>query len=121
MVLLSGIIVMAVFQDVEGPMIYEVDVIPTNPAPGDTISIVIYAIDSSGVSDAKLSYSINNGDWNVVDMHFYACLCFAGGRWVANFGPLQDGDVGHFFVTAYDDSANINSADSQVFSIQVET
>ncbi len=121
MVLLSGIIVMAVFQDVEGPMIYEVDVLPTDPVAGDTISVVIYAIDSSGVSDAKMSYSINGEEWSVVDMHFYACLCFAGGRWVANFGPLQGGDVGQFFVTAYDGSANVNSADSQIFSIQVET
>ena len=121
MVLLSGIIVMAVFDDVEGPLIYQIDIMPTAPVAGDTISVVIYCIDSSGISDAKLSFSINGGEWQVKDMNFYACLCIAGGRWVANFGPLQDGDVSQFFVTAFDDSPTFNAADSQVFSIQIES
>lgn len=121
MVLLSGIIMMAVFEDVEGPLIYQIDVLPSAPVAGDTISVVIYCIDSSGISDAKLSYSINGEEWQSVDMNFYACLCLAGGRWVANFGPLQDGDVGEFYVTAFDDSPTFNSADTEVFSIQIES
>ncbi len=121
MVLLSGVIVLAVFDDVEGPFIYEVDILPVSPVAGDMISVVIYCIDSSGVSDAKLSYSINGEDWQMKDMNFYACLCLAGGRWVANFGPLQEGDIGQFFITAFDDSPTLNSADTEVFSIQIES
>ena len=112
---------LAVFDDVEGPLIYQVDSLPFTPVSGDSISVIIYCIDSSGISDAKLSYSINGAEWQTVDMQFYACLCIAGGRWVANFGPLYDGDVGEFYVTAYDDSANFNSADTDVFSIEIES
>lgn len=120
MLLLVGIIVNAVFDDVEGPLVYQVDVMPTAPAAGDTISVIIYCIDPSGVSDAKLSYSINGGEWQVADMCFYFCLCIAGGRWVASFGPLQNGDTSRFFVTAFDDSPSFNSADTEIFSIIIE-
>jgi hypothetical protein len=53
MILLSGIIVLAVFDDIEGPLIYQVDILPVTPAPGDLISVIIYAIDPSGVSSAQ--------------------------------------------------------------------
>ncbi len=111
----------AVFRDVDGPNIYEVDVQPVSPTAGDTVTVTIYCIDSSGISDAKLNYSINGGQWHQEEMHFYTCLCAAGGRWVANFGPLKGGDQVKFYATAYDASPNTNSASSQVFSLQVET
>ncbi|MFX0107199.1 MAG: hypothetical protein ACFE7R_02855 [Candidatus Hodarchaeota archaeon] len=119
MIFLSGIIILAVFDDVEGPFIYQIDVLPTSPKPGDTISVVIYAIDRSGVSSAELSWSINAGEWHTEEMQFFACLCIAGGRWAANFGPVEEGDTGQFFVTAFDDSVNRNPSDSQTFSIEI--
>ena len=121
MVTLSSIIIIAVFDDVEGPLIYQVDILPVDPAPGDLISVVIYAIDPSGVSGAQVSWSINGEDWQRKEMSFFACLCIAGGRWVANFGPVQDGDALEFFVTAYDDSVNANPADTQTFSFQISS
>ncbi len=120
MILLSGIIVLAVFDDAEGPMIYQVDMLPLAPVAGDSISVIIYCIDSSGVSGAELSYSVNGAEWQTVSMQFYACLCIAGGRWVANFGPLSNGDIGEFYVTAFDDSVNVNPAVTDTFSIQIE-
>ena len=119
MILLSGIIVIAVFDDVEGPYIYEVDILPVGPVAGDTISVVIYAIDSSGVSDAKLSYSMNGEDWQQVDMNFFTCLCLAGGRWVAHFGPIADGDTMRFYATAFDNSPVKNTAETEVFTISL--
>ncbi len=119
MVLLSGIIVVAVFDDVEGPYIYQIDILPVSPAAGDTISVVIYCIDASGVSDAKMSYSTNGEDWLQVDMNFYTCLCLAGGRWVAHIGPVAE-DTVQFFVTAFDNSPTKNTADTEVFTIQIE-
>ena len=120
MILLSGIIVIAVFDDVEGPMIYQIDVLPIAPAAGDSISVIIYCIDSSGVSAAQLSYSVNGEEWQQADMDFFTCLCIAGGRWVAHFGPLAEGDSAQFYVTAFDDSPTKNDADTEVFTIQVE-
>lgn len=120
-VVLSGIIVMAVFDDIEGPMIYEVDILPVSPAPGDMISVVIYAIDPSGVSAAQLSWSVNGQEWEAKDMSFFACLCFAGGRWVANFGPVSEGDSLEFYATAYDGSPYSNPADTQIFTFEIGT
>jgi hypothetical protein len=119
MILLSGIIVLAVFDDIEGPLIYQVDILPVTPAPGDLISVIIYAIDPSGVSSAQLSWSINGEEWESKDMSFFACLCIAGGRWVTNFGPVQEGDALEFYVTAYDSSPYTNPADTQTFSFEI--
>ena len=121
MILLSGIIVLAVFDDVEGPLIYQVDILPVTPAPGDMISVIIYAIDPSGVSSALLTWSINGEEWESKDMSFFACLCIAGGRWITNFGPVQNGDALDFYVTAYDSSPFANPADTQTFSFMISS
>jgi hypothetical protein len=121
MVLLTGVVVNAVFDDVDGPLIYEVNILPVNLVAGDIVSIVIYCIDSSGVSGAQLSSSLDGDEWEVQDMSFYACLCIAGGRWVATFGPINEGDQAQFFVTAFDNAINQNSANTQTFTIDITT
>ena len=121
MVLLTGIIVNAVFEDVEGPLIYEVDVLPVQPVAGDVIRIVMYCIDRSGVSSAQLSSTLDGEDWEVQEMSFYTCLCIAGGRWVASFGPISEGNQAQFFVTAFDNGINRNSADTQTFTVELTT
>lgn len=121
MILLSGVIVWAVFDDIEGPLIYQVDILPVTPVPGDMISVIIYAIDPSGVSSAQLSWSINGKEWQSKDMSFFACLCIAGGRWVTNFGPVQDGDSLQLYATAYDSSLYGNPADTQTFSFMISS
>ncbi|MHA2191964.1 MAG: hypothetical protein ACXAAR_00905 [Candidatus Thorarchaeota archaeon] len=121
MVLLSGIIVLAVFDDVEGPLIYQVDILPVTPAPGDSISVIIYALDTSGVSGAQISWSINGEEWQEKEMSFFACLCISGGRWVTSFGPVQDGDALEFYATAYDDSPYANPSDTPTFSFQISS
>jgi len=119
MILLTGVVVNAVFEDVDGPLIYEVDILPVNPVAGDIIRVVIYCIDRSGVSGAQLSSSLDGEEWQIQDMSFYACLCIAGGRWVATFGPVAEGDQAQFFVTAFDNGINQNSADTQIFAIDL--
>ena len=121
MILLSGIIVTAIFDDVEGPLIYDLHILPIDPIEGDIIRIIAYAIDTSGVSNAQLSYTIDGITWEVQDMSFYTCLCLAGGRWVGTFGPISDDSIVEFYVTAYDNSPTLNSADTQVFSIETTT
>jgi len=121
MVLLTGLILSAVFEDEEGPLIYEVDILPLDPVEGDIISVVMYCIDRSGVSHAQLSSSLDEADWEVQEMVFYSCLCIAGGRWVGTFGPVNSDDNVQFFVTAFDKAAMANSADTQIFSIEVKT
>ncbi|MHA2378268.1 MAG: hypothetical protein ACXADO_03415 [Candidatus Thorarchaeota archaeon] len=117
--LLSSIIVIAIFDDIEGPLIYEVNILPVTPESGDRIEVVIYCIDPAGVSLAQLSWSVNGGTWHSEDMEFIACLCAAGGRWVANFGPIFEGDTVEFYVTAFDNSVYRNSADTQMFSLGI--
>jgi hypothetical protein len=117
MILLAGIVVNAVFEDVDGPLIYEVDILPVNPVVGDIIRVVIYCVDRSGISNAQLSSSLDGEEWQTQDMSFYACLCVAGGRWVATFGPVVEGDKAQFFVTAFDNGVNRNSADTQIYTI----
>ncbi len=119
MILLTSIIVMAVFEDVEGPLIYELDIVPIQPADGDKVSVIIYCIDPSGVSGAELHSTIDGENWETKEMRFYACLCIAGGRWVANFGPIIEGDSTQLYVTAFDNSPNRNSVDTQLFTLQV--
>lgn len=119
MILLSTIIVLAVYDDVDGPLIYQIDILPINPIPGDHIRVIAYAIDPSGISNAQLSYTTDGVNWNLLDMNFYTCLCIAGGRWVGTFGPVLEGDSPEFFVTAYDDSPTLNPSDSQTFSIEI--
>jgi hypothetical protein len=121
MLLLTGVVVNAVFEDVEGPLIYQVDILPVRPVVGDIIRVVIYCIDRSGVSGAQLSSSLDGVEWELQDMSFYACLCIAGGRWVATFGPISEGDQAQFFVTAFDNAPIQNSADTQTFSIDITT
>ena len=121
MVLLTGIVVNAVFEDVDGPLIYQVDILPVSPVVGDVIRVVIYCIDRSGISNAQLSSSLDGVEWELQDMSFYSCLCIAGGRWVATFGPINEGDQAQFFVTAFDNAPIQNSADTQTFSIDITT
>ncbi len=121
MILLTGIVVIAVFEDKEGPLIYEVDVLPVQPVAGDIVRVVMYCLDRSGVSNAQLSFTLNGEDWEIQDMSFYTCLCIAGGRWVGTFGPVTEEDQAQFFITAYDNGINQNSADTQVFSIDLTT
>lgn len=119
MILLSSIIVLAIFDDVDGPLIYELHILPVDPVEGDVLSIVAYALDTSGVSNVQLSYTIDGTNWEVQDMSFYTCLCLAGGRWVATLGPI--GNLTEFFITAYDNSPTLNPSDTQVFSIEITT
>ena len=121
MLLLSSIIIMAVFDDVEGPLIYEIDILPVQPLVGDTISVIIYCIDPSGVSGAQLHSTLDDEDWKIQEMNFYACLCIAGGRWVAQFGPVEENDIAKFFVRAFDDSPARNPADTDTFELDLET
>jgi len=121
MISLTGIIMNAVLEDADGPLIYEVDILPVQPVAGDTISVVIYCIDRSGVSGAQLSSSLDGESWTVLDMQFFACLCIAGGRWVGTFGPVNESDNAQFFVTAFDNAPIRNAAISQTFSIQLTT
>jgi hypothetical protein len=121
MLLLTGVIVNAVFEDVDGPLIYQVDILPVNIVAGDIVSVVIYCIDRSGVSGAQLTFSLDGETWDIQDMSFFACLCIAGGRWVATFGPVLGGSQAQFFVTAFDNGINQNSADTQTFTIDLTT
>lgn len=121
MILLSTVIVLAVFDDVEGPLIYQIDILPINPVVGDHIRVIAYAIDRSGVSTAQLSYTTDGANWEVQNMNFFTCLCLAGGRWVGTFGPINDSDIAEFFVTAFDNSPTLNPSDSQTFSIDIGT
>ena len=119
MVLLTSVIVLAIYDDVDGPLIYELHVLPIDPVEGDVIQIIAYAIDTSGVSNAQLSYTIDGTNWEVQDMSFYTCLCLAGGRWVGTFGPITTENVPEFYITAYDNSPTLNPSDTQVFSIEI--
>lgn len=119
MIVLTGIIVNAVFEDVDGPLIYEIDILPAQLVAGDIVTVVIYCIDRSGVSGAQLSSSLDGESWIVLDMQFFACLCIAGGRWVGTFGPVNTGDDARFFVTAFDNAPVRHAATSQTFSIQL--
>lgn len=121
MVLLSGVIVLAIFDDVEGPLIYELHVLPVDPVEGDIIRVIAYALDTSGVSNVQLHYTIDGTNWEVQDMSFYTCLCLAGGRWVGTFGPINSEAVSEFFITAYDNSPTFNPSDTQVFSLEITT
>ncbi|MFW9844284.1 MAG: hypothetical protein ACFFEV_06900 [Candidatus Thorarchaeota archaeon] len=121
MVLLASVIVLAIYDDVDGPLIYELYVLPIDPAEGDMIQVIAYAIDTSGVSNAQLSYTIDGTNWEVQDMSFYSCLCLAGGRWVGTFGPITIENVSEFYITAYDNSPTMNPSDTQVFSIEIST
>ena len=121
MILLSSIILLAVYDDVDGPLIYQIDVLPVDPVAGDIIRVIIYAIDASGISNAQLSFTTDGINWETLDMDFFTCLCIAGGRWVGRFGPIYDGDVAEFYVTAYDNSPTFNPSDSQTFSLEIAT
>lgn len=121
MILLTGIIVNAIVEDADGPLIYEIDILPVQPVAGDIINVVIYCVDRSGVSGAQLSSTLDGETWTVLDMQFFACLCIAGGRWVGTFGPVSDSDNARFFVTAFDSAPIRNAAISQTFSIQLTT
>lgn len=119
MVALTSLTIALALRDAEGPFIYEVDILPVSPRAGDTLTITIYCIDTSGVSSAKLSRSTDGAQWVEQDMIFYACLCLAGGRWVANFGPVSSSENVRFYVTAFDNSAARNPADTQVFELHI--
>ena len=119
MILLSSVIIMAIFDDVEGPMIYQIDVLPVSPVSGDTVTAIIYCIDQSGVYGAELSYNINDEGWQQMDMQFFACLCISGGRWAASFGPLSLDDAVQFYMTAFDDSPTKNPENTETFTIEI--
>jgi hypothetical protein len=110
---------MVIFDDIEGPLIYEVDILPQSPKDGDLVNFVIYCIDPSGVSGALLHHSTNGSQWVEEPMIFYSCLCIAGGRWVGVIGPVYLGDDIQVFATASDGSPTRNEASTQTFQIEV--
>jgi len=112
---------MAIYDDVDGPLIYEIDILPVDPIVGDNIRVTAYALDASGVSNVQLSYTTDGINWEVQDMDFFTCLCLAGGRWVGSFGPIANGDIAEFYVTAFDNSPALNPSDSQMFSLEIAT
>jgi hypothetical protein len=120
-ILLSSVIIMAIYDDVDGPLIYEIDILPIDPVVGDNIRVTVYALDASGVSNVQLSYTTDGINWEVQDMGFFTCLCLAGGRWVGSFGPIANGDIAEFYVTAFDNSPTLNPSDSQMFSLEIAT
>ncbi|MHA1949436.1 MAG: hypothetical protein ACW987_06155 [Candidatus Thorarchaeota archaeon] len=119
MILLSTSIVISVFGDLEGPEIYDIAMLPLYPVVGDNISIVAYSIDPSGISHVQLSSTVDGADWLVQEMDFQSCLCAAGGRWTASFGPISNSTNVAFFVTAYDNSPHQNQITSQTFTIHL--
>jgi hypothetical protein len=119
MILLSSVIVLAIYDDVDGPLVYQIDILPVNIVVGDTIRVIAYALDSSGVSNVQLSYTTDGDNWEMQDMDFFTCLCLAGGRWVGSFGPINDGDIAEFFITAYDNSPTLNPSETQTFSLEI--
>lgn len=119
MILLSTMIVVAVYADLDGPSIYQIDILPVDPVAGDHINIIAYAIDKSGVSNTKLTFTTDGANWDVQDMDFIACLCAAGGRWVGSFGPINEDDVVEFYITAFDSSPVLNPTSSEIFSLEI--
>lgn len=119
MILLSTTIVITVFGDVEGPELYDISFLPEYPVDGDNISIFAYSIDPSGISHVQVSSTVDGAVWLVKEMDFHACLCFAGGRWTASFGPVTNSSNAAFFITAFDDSPRQNQIASQTFTIDI--
>jgi hypothetical protein len=119
MILISTTIVMTVFGDVEGPEIYNIAILPEYPVHGDNISIIAYCIDPSGISNTQLSSTIDGVEWQIQDMEFHTCLCAAGGRWTATFGPIMNSSNVAFFVTSFDASPFQNQNSSQTFTINL--
>ncbi len=112
---------MIVFEDKEGPQIYQVDILPRAPKAGDDLFFVIYCIDRSGVVGAQLHFSKNDDEWKAQNMTFYTCLCIAGGRWVGVVTGLQAGDRVQLYATAIDGTLSRNIANTQVFTVEVRT
>ncbi|MHA1963609.1 MAG: hypothetical protein ACXACG_09210 [Candidatus Thorarchaeota archaeon] len=121
MILLSTTIILAIYGDMDGPLVYQIDILPVDPIVGSDITVTVYAIDPSGVSKVHLNYTTDGLNWEVQDMDFFACLCAAGGRWVGTFGPISDESITEFYVTAYDNSLTLNPSDSQIFSLETDT
>ncbi len=119
-VLVTSLAFTILLTDSEGPTIYEIDILPVTPEAGDTIYVMIYCIDPSGVFGALLRSSLNEMEWEEQEMGFYACLCIAGGRWVGALGPVQAGDVVRFYATAFDSSATRNTAETQTYTVQID-
>lgn len=119
-VLVTSLAFTVLLTDSAGPTIYEIDILPVTPEAGDTIYVMIYCIDTSGVSGASLRSSLNDMQWVEQEMEFYACLCIAGGRWVGALGPVQSGDVVRFYATAFDSSATRNTAETQTYTVQID-
>ncbi|MHA2026469.1 MAG: hypothetical protein ACW98U_11260 [Candidatus Thorarchaeota archaeon] len=119
MILFSTTIVVTIFGDVEGPEIYDIAILPENPVSGDNISIVAYCIDPSGISNAQLSSTLDGVNCNIQDMEFHTCLCAAGGRWTATFGPITNSSSAAFFVTAFDSSPFMNQNSTQTLTIEL--
>jgi len=119
MIVFSSTIVINVFGDLEDPEIYNIAILPEYPAEGDTISIVAYCIDASGISHAQLYSTLDGVDWEVQEMMFHTCLCSAGGKWMASFGPITNSSNAAFFVIAFDRSPFQNQNSTQTFTINL--
>ena len=66
MILLSSVIMLAIYDDVDGPLIYQIDLLPVDPAVGDTIRVIAYALDTSGVSNVQLSFTTDGTNWTSI-------------------------------------------------------
>ncbi len=119
MMILSSTVVIVVFADRNGPVIYEISILPVSPVEGDYISVKAYCTDSSGIYNTQLINTLDGETWQVQDMDFYACLFDAGGQWIGQFGPITDGDIIAFYVVSFDNSLNQNQAVSQTYTIEI--
>ena len=119
MMILSSTVVIVVFADRKGPLIYDISILPVSPVEGDYISVKAYCTDSSGIYNTQLVGTLDGETWQVQDMEFYTCLCDAGGQWIGQFGPITNEDNIAFYVVSFDNSLNQNQAESQTYTIEI--
>jgi hypothetical protein len=106
-------------QDATGPLIYNINHIPSTPTTTDNINITVASNDPSGIKNVTVFYRINYGVWlNILTSSLN------GYDYSVLLGPFGDATFIQYYIQAWDNSSFMNTAindnTGQYFNVTVK-
>ncbi|QQS34835.1 MAG: CotH kinase family protein [Ignavibacteriales bacterium] len=88
------------------PMVYRIDWHPKNPAPGDSIFVIVSAFSNTGLTDVTIQYTPDGGSPQNYAMSFNPVentkIVDEADRWIGTIPPIGAGQSGKFSIIAKD-------------------
>jgi hypothetical protein len=103
-----------IVEDLVGPAISALVLSPIAPVQGDSVTVSANITDPRDVKNATCYYRVNSGAWQPAGM-----FLGVGDEYGCDIGSFLVDDFIEYYVEAYDNSSNINMANTSIQSYQI--